>query len=141
VLYLDILSSLGIIRQRIDKELQESLKDVGINISCGHVWLLSLVYNNGGEIEIKSLVSALEKKKTTISEMVVTLEKRGLLEKYQSSYDKRIYCVKATEKAELLKDDIQDVINKIASKVMLDIKDEDISITARTIQKMVDNLG
>jgi len=137
---MDILSSLGIIHERINKLLQEELKQSGISMSCGHIWLLSIVYKNGGFVEIKELVITLEKKKTTISEMVNTLEKKGFLKKYQSIDDKRIFCVKTTEKAEEMKAEVMNIINIISEKMMLGISAENKSIAEDTMRLMAQNI-
>jgi len=137
---MDTLSSLGIIHERINKELQNALKDVGIKVSCGHIWLLTLVYQNGGFIEIRELVRTLEKKKTTVSEMVGTLERNGYLKKYQSVEDKRIFCVKTTPKADQMKDEILRIVESISKKITMDISGEDLALTEKTIEKMAHNL-
>lgn len=137
---MDILSSLGIIHERINKLLQEELKQSGISMSCGHIWLLSLVYRNGGSIEIRDLVKTLEKKKTTISEMVSTLERKGFLIKFQSMDDKRIFCVKTTGKADEIEEEVMKVIHIISAKIMKDISVENISMTEETMSKMAQNI-
>jgi len=137
---MDILSALGVLHEGINSELQKKLWDVDIKLSCGHVWLLTVVYQNGGTVEIRELVNALKKKKTTISEMVATLEKKGLLEKFQSSRDKRIYCVKTTDKSEELKSRIQETVKEIAFKIMLDISKDEEEVVSKIMMKLINNI-
>jgi len=137
---MDILSALGVLHEGINSELQKKLWDVDIKLSCGHVWLLTVVYQNGGTVEIRELVTVLKKKKTTISEMVATLEKRGLLEKFQSSRDKRIYCVKTTAKSEDLRIRIQATVKEIATNIMSDVSSDEEEVVGKIMMKMISNI-
>jgi len=137
---MDFLVSLGIIRERINKELQHKLKENGIGINCGHIWLISLVYLKDGKIEIKELVKQLEKKKSTVTEMINTLEKNGFLVKYQSKEDKRVYYVETTAKAKEMKPLIMDIIEEIKSKLFDSFLEEDKSHLNSYLERMINNI-
>lgn len=137
---MDLLVALGITRERINKELQNRLKENDINISCGHIWLLSLVYSNGGQSEIKELVRQLEKKKSTVTEMINTLEKNGYLIKYQSKEDKRVYYVETTEKANAMKEDILNMVEDIKRKMFSSFSHKEKETLSELMMKIVNNL-
>lgn len=137
---MDFLVGLGIIRERINKELQHKLKENGIGINCGHIWLISLVYLKEGKVEIKELVRQLEKKKSTVTEMINTLEKNGFLIKYQSKEDKRVYYVETTTKAEEMKPLIMDIIKGIKNKLLNSFLEEEQEIFNRYLKRMLDNI-
>lgn len=137
---MNILVSLGIIRERINKELQHKLKENGIGINCGHIWLISLVYLKDGKVEIKELVKQLEKKKSTVTEMINTLEKNGFLVKYQSKEDKRVYYVETTTKAEEMKPQIMDIIKGIKDKLLNSFSEEDQEVFNKHLNRMINNI-
>ncbi|MCS5422569.1 MULTISPECIES: MarR family winged helix-turn-helix transcriptional regulator [Psychrilyobacter] len=137
---MDLLVALGIIRERINKELQKKLKQNSIDISCGHIWLLSVVYSNNGRSEIKELVKQLEKKKSTVTEMINTLEKNGYLVKYQSKEDKRVYYVETTDRAEEMKDHILTIVENIKKKMFLSFSDGDKDILGELMMKIIGDL-
>ena len=135
-----ILDTIGIIQERLNLELQKALKDLELNIHCGHIWLLMIVYENNGEIQIKELVKRLEKKKTTISDMIATLEKNGYLTKSKSIEDKRVYIVSLTEKAKKDKETFIMILNNIYRKIFNGISEEELNIANETLKIISDNL-
>ncbi|WBW95174.1 MarR family winged helix-turn-helix transcriptional regulator [Oceanirhabdus sp. W0125-5] len=137
---MDVLVALGIIRERINKELQIKLKENGIGINCGHIWLMSIVYFNDGKVEIKELVKQLEKKKSTITEMINTLEKNDFLIKYQSKEDKRVYYVEATTKAQEIKPQILDIIEEIKNKLLHSFLQDEKGSLNGYLERMVKNI-
>lgn len=137
---MDFLVTLGIIRERINKELQLKLKENGIGINCGHIWLISLVYLKGEKVEIKELVRQLEKKKSTVTEMINTLERNGFLVKYQSKEDKRVYYIETTAKAEEMKPLILDIIKDIKNKLFNSFLEEEQEVLKRYLTKMANNI-
>ena len=138
---MDILTALGVIRERINKTLKDELKNSSVDINCNHMWLLSVVYFNDDKIEIKELIKSLEKKKSTVTEIINTLEKNGLLIRSQSESDKRIYYVETTKKAKEMKPEILKVIEKIQSKVFDGFSVDETVILSKLILKVVDNLN
>ena len=138
---MDILTALGVIRERINKTLKDELKNSSVDVNCNHMWLLSVVYFNGDKIEIKELIKSLEKKKSTVTEIINTLEKNGLLIRSQSEDDKRIYYVETTKKAKEMKPEILKVIEKIQSKVFDGFSVDETVILSKLILKVVDNLN
>ena len=138
---MDILTALGVIRERINKTLKDELKNSSVDINCNHMWLLSVVYFNDDKIEIKELIKSLEKKKSTVTEIINTLEKNGLLIRSQSENDKRIYYVETTKKAKEMKPEILKVIEKIQSKVFDGFSVDETVILSKLILKVVDNLN
>lgn len=137
---MDFLVSLGIIREKINKELQLKLKQNGIDINCGHIWLISLVYLKDGKVEIKELVSQLQKKKSTVTEMINTLEKNGFLVKYQSKDDKRVYYVEATAKAKKMEPLILEIIEGIKNKLFNTFSEKEQEVLNSYLEKMVNNI-
>lgn len=137
---MDLLVALGIVRERINKELQSGLKQNGIDINCGHIWLLSLVYLNNGRLEIKELVKQLEKKKSTVTEMINTLEKNGYLVKYQSKEDKRVYYVETTTKAEDMKGHILAIVEGIKDKMFSSFSNSDKKKLSKLMMRIISDL-
>ena len=137
---MESLTVLGTFHEKANSTLQKRLKDKDIPVSCGHITLLMLVFQNNGFMEIRQIVKILKKRKTTVSEIVNTLEKNGYLKKFRSTEDKRIYCVKTTKEAELLKPVIEEVLQNMHKDVVANVSEEEIAVLVKVLNQFIVNL-
>ncbi len=78
--------------------------------------------------------------KTTVSEIVNTLEKNGYLKKFRSTEDKRIYCVKTTEEADRIKPIIEEVMQNLYKDTVANVPEQDLSTLVKVVSQFLDNL-
>ncbi len=135
---MEALSVLGTFHEKANSTLQKRLKDKDIPISCGHIALLMLVFQNNGFMEIRQIVNIMKKRKTTVSEIVNTLEKNGYLKKFRSTEDKRIYCVKTTEEADRIKPIIEEVMQNLYKDTVANVPEQDLSTLVKVVSQFLD---
>ncbi len=106
------------LRTRINEYLRDELK------ACGHGELvpsygsvLSVVYKNGGHVQIKTIYDSLCKQKTTITESINRLVKLGYLTKETCPTDARCTYVQATEKAMAFQPDFQRISQELRERL------------------------
>ena len=135
-----MLDTLGLIHEKINIVLQRALKELDIDVHCGHIWLLMLVYEHEGSVELKYLIEQLGKKKTTVSDMVSTLEKKGYLMKQQVQGDKRKYIIRATSKALQEEEKIKKILTSIQQQMFNGLEQNDIAFINNSLIKISCNL-
>jgi DNA-binding MarR family transcriptional regulator len=106
------------LRTKINDYLREQLKECGHgDLVPSYGALLSIVYRNGGTVQIKIIYDSLHKQKTTITEMINRLVKLGYLTKSQCCEDKRITYVTQTEKAVEFRTDFDRISGELKAKI------------------------
>lgn len=127
------------LRTKINEFLRDELK------ACGHGELvpsygsvLSVVYKNGGKVQIKTIYDSLCKQKTTITESINRLVKLGYLVKETCPTDARCTYVRATKKALDFRPDFDRISNELRDKIFADFSAEEqqqfVDMMARAIE-------
>lgn len=102
---------------KINDYLKDELKKCGYGeLIPSYGALLSVVYRNGGKVQIKTIYDELQKQKTTITESINRLVELGYLTKSGSPTDARCTYVSVTDKA--------DDFYKDFKKISAELKDE-----------------
>lgn len=136
----DIMIMTGIC-ELIHQKLDSELKKEKINMKCSHMGLLNIVNDNDGRANIKDIVSQLDKKKSTVTEMINSLEKKGYLLKYQSKEDKRIYYVEMTEKAKNLTNSTYSIMNTVSAQMKISFSEEEQNQLSDFMERIHKNLS
>ncbi|MCI2062874.1 MAG: MarR family transcriptional regulator [Eubacteriaceae bacterium] len=128
----------SLLRTKINDYLKEQLKECGYDdLVPSYGALLSIVYRNGGTVQIKVIYDSLLKQKTTITEMINRLVKLGYLTKSQCTEDKRVTYVSVTERSKAFKSDFdrisRELMNKIYGGFSEKEKQEFVDFMARAI--------
>jgi DNA-binding MarR family transcriptional regulator len=101
-------------KKKMKKFIENSLLEKGINdIVPSYGNILTVLYDNNGQLKMNEIGKILGKDKSTITTLVNNLEKRGYVEKVRSSEDKRAVYVSLTDKAR----QIEPVFNQISAEV------------------------
>ncbi|MCT4631564.1 MAG: winged helix DNA-binding protein [Firmicutes bacterium] len=130
----------SILRTNINEFLRLKLKEYGrseLVPSYGSV--LSVVFENGGKVQIKVIYDLIQKRKSTITEMINRLVKLGYLEKEKSEEDKRVTYVVATQKALDFKEDFHEISNELFEKLFKNFSEEEKILFADLIVKAIGN--
>ena len=125
----------------IHQSLDSELKKEKVNMKCSHMVLLNIVHDNDGKADIKDIVSRLDKKKSTVTEMINSLEKKGYLLKKQSEEDKRIYYVEATEKAKKLAVLSYSIMDKVSAQMKTGFSEEEQKQLSDFLERIHSNLS
>jgi len=136
----DIMVMTGLF-ELIHQNLDSELKKDNIDMNCSQMGLLNVVHDNNGRANIKDIVSQLDKKKSTVTEMINSLEKKGYLLRHRSEEDKRIYYVESTEKAKNLSVLTHSIMDKVNEKMKSDFSDEEQSQLSDFLKRIHNNLS
>jgi DNA-binding MarR family transcriptional regulator len=109
---MNIASYTSRLRTKINEFLRDELKGCGYGeLVPSYGAVLSVVYRNGGKVQIKTIYDDLQKQKTTITESINRLVELGYLKKSTCPTDGRCTYVTTTEKA----DDFYRYFNRISN--------------------------
>lgn len=130
----------SLLRTHINQFLKNKLKEVdNEDLVPSYGALLSIVYKNGGKVQIKTIYDTLLKQKPTITEMIKRLVKLGYLKKEGSEEDKRINYVVATEKALAFQKDFDLISQELSEKVFEGFTEEEKNQFTALILKSINN--
>jgi len=130
----------SLLRTRINDFLKEKLKEYGYEeLVPSYGALLSIVYKNGGKIQIKAIYDTLCKQKTTITEMINRLTRLGYLKKNTCCEDRRITYVEATEKALTFKKDFEEISSELQKTVFKGFSEEEKNMFADFMIRAIEN--
>ncbi len=106
------------LRTKINEFLRDELKDCGYSeLVPSYGAVLSVVYCNGGRVQIKTIYDELQKQKTTITESINRLVKLGYLTKTTCATDARCTYVCTTDKAEKFNKDFKRISGELKDKI------------------------
>jgi DNA-binding MarR family transcriptional regulator len=137
-----IASYNSLLRTKIDDYLRARLKEVGRDeLIPSYGALLSVVYRNGGRVQIKTIYDALLKQKTTVTEMINRLVKLGYLTKEGCPEDRRVTYVSATEKALSFERDFNEISAQLLEKAFRGFSAEEKEFFMRLLARAIDNFN
>ncbi|PAB60406.1 MarR family winged helix-turn-helix transcriptional regulator [Anaeromicrobium sediminis] len=136
----DILRRFMSIFEHITNNLNNGLLAENINMKCPQMLILDFVITKGGKVTIKDIVTQMEKKKSTVTENVNSLEKKGFLVKYQSEEDRRVYYVESTDKADDLMDRANIVWNSLNEHVQNGFSEEEKHQLYNLLDRTLENI-
>ena len=130
----------SLLRTKINDYLKEQLKACGYDdLVPSYGALLSIVYKNGGIVQIKVIYESLLKQKTTITEMISRLVKLGYLTKSQCTEAKRVTYVSVTERANAFKADFERISQELMNKIYDGFSDKEKQKFVDLLAKAIEN--
>ena len=137
----DIATYNSLLNTMINDYLKNKLREIGNDdMVPSHAAILSIVYANGGKVQIKTICDTLLKQKTTITEMINRLVRLGYLTKEDCTVDKRITYVIATEKALDFQKKFEMISNELLDQVYQGFSEEEKIEFTRSMLKALRNL-
>lgn len=128
------------LRTHIDEWLRRHLDASGYGeLSPSHGAVLSIVFKNGGRVQVKTICEALHKGKPTVTEMINRLVRLGYLEKSTGDEDGRAVYVAATEKALAFRGEFNAISQELHDTILDGFSDEEAATLARLLGKACDN--
>lgn len=138
--YRGIATYTSVLKTQIDDFLKSRLREISNNeIIPSYGSLLSIVYKNGGSIQIKELYDTILKPKSTITDMINKLVDLGYLSKEVCCEDKRVTYVTATEKASKFKTDFDKISDELVDKIFNDFTENEKEQLAMLMKKAMKN--
>lgn len=95
---------------------------------------------NGGSMKVADIISHKKKRKTTVAEILKSLEEKGYLTKCQCNIDRREIYVNATKKLEEEIDVIVELADKILGNIYKDFSEGEKIMLTELLEKIERNL-
>jgi len=128
------------LRTKINEFLRDELKACGrgeLVPSYGSV--LSVVYQNGGHVQIKTIYDSLCKQKTTITEGINRLVELGYLIKETCPTDARCTYVQATDKALAFREDFDRISEELRERIFKGFSEDEQQQLADLMVRVIEN--
>lgn len=121
-------------------KLQEEFNNNNIEITVEQWKLLFYLWDNDG-VNQRDLSIRANKEKSTIARQIVDLEKKELIIRESSEFDKRNKLIFITEKGKELEKETLKIANTITEKSEKNISEEDLNTVKRVLTQMIQNLN
>jgi DNA-binding MarR family transcriptional regulator len=102
---------------------------------------LCIVFRNGGKVKIGKIYDSLLKHKTTITESIKRLVKKGYLKKIKCTQDKRVTYVEVTEKAKIFREDFTKISDELWDVMFKGFNKEEREYLNNLIVRAIDNFN
>ena len=120
---------------------QECENHINVGLTAMEGMMLFRIGNQGVKVETKDLLAQFRLSKSTLSELLSSLEKKGYLVYVQSAADKRKKCVVLTEKGQQHVQNAHKVFADFEKRLLQDVEEKDLEAFERIYQKILANLG
>ncbi len=135
-----IMLELNEVNIGIFKKISARYKELGLEVTPVHSRIIMFLYDNDMQICQRDIERFISCNKSTMSAVLNTMEKNGLIVRVDSSEDSRMKIIKLTDKskktAEILRED-KDKIDEILSS---EISDEEFAEFNRILNKIKKNI-
>lgn len=102
--------------------------------------IIRLLYDKNGQSQ-QEIANALLKNKASITNLLVNLEKKDLVERKTNKFDKRSNLVYLTGHGREMREKLEDFVYKITNLASKGISDEDLARCYEILQKMNRNIS
>lgn len=123
----------------INRRLQKNFRNAGIEITIEQWSILYHLWKQDGLTQ-QQLCEKTYRDKPSITRLIHNLEKMGLVERNNSTTDKRKNHINLTEKAKQLQDISIDIANETMDEALVGIDKNEIETVKNVLQKVYDNL-
>jgi DNA-binding MarR family transcriptional regulator len=128
------------LRTKINEFLRDELKACGYGeLVPSYGSVLSVVYQNDGPVQIKTIYDSLCKQKTTITESINRLVELGYLTKETCPTDARCTYVQATEKALAFREDFGRISKELRGKIFENFSEDEQQQLADLMVRAIGN--
>jgi len=118
------------------KKLDEQLTSRGMPRAQ---WIAMYYIHDGDEITQKGLADKMAIKEPTVARMLQKMELDGFVYRSSSSKDKRIKCLKLTDKGTKIFFKLMPIVEQFKNNTISDIPDDELKTFKKVLHKMIDN--
>lgn len=113
-----IIGQVARIREQANFLIEEEIKKCGIeHMLPAHGALMGILFAQNEPVPIKFLVDRLRRAKSSVTEMLKTLQRYGYVHKVQDQADKRVMMVELTEEGRALRGDFEGISKTLLERV------------------------
>ena len=119
-----------------------SMKNGMDQVTVMHGWIIAYLYDNQHrEIYQKDLETEFRITRSTVTNILQLMEKKGYIERVSVERDARLKKLILTEKAkQIQRQNFIDMHNKLDKQITKDISEEEMEVFLKVMQKMKQNL-
>ena len=137
-----IIGQITRIREQAHLLIVQELKKRGITgIVPAHGTVLSYLYQQQNPVPIKSVVKHVRRVKSTVTQIINTLERHAYVRKFGSTDDQRIVYVALTDKGRAIKKDFEEISDTLITKVYGSIPQKDRKTLVQWLTVLERNLS
>ncbi|MGV8963457.1 MAG: MarR family winged helix-turn-helix transcriptional regulator [Candidatus Saccharimonadaceae bacterium] len=133
----DILT--GKISTTINRALLRAFSHEGLNITTEQWSVLSCLWKED-KITQQQLCDLTRKDKPSMTRLLDNLERNRLVVRVAHASDRRVNLIHLTQLGESLRHKVNPIVNEIVDKALLNINDNEISISRKVLTKIIQNL-
>lgn len=129
-------------KKKMSEFIERKLKEKNLNDlvpSYGNI--LTVLYDNGGRLNMKEIGALLGKDKSTITALINKLIKLDYVIKEKSKTDKRVTYIVLTKKAREIEDKFNEISKSVNQTAYKDFTDEEKEIFLRLLKKLNTNFS
>lgn len=129
-------------KKKMSEFIERKLKEKNLNDlvpSYGNI--LTVLYDNGGRLNMKEIGVLLGKDKSTITALINKLIKLDYVMKEKSKVDKRVTYIVLTKKAMEIEDKFNEISKSVNQTAYKDFSDEEKEIFLRLLKKLNTNFS
>lgn len=135
-----ILPWLGRTMKAMDYFVKDHFSSRGLKLTKAQMIVLKVLSRRNG-IAQNNLAFITNRDKTSLTRLIETMEKNGLVNRLSDTEDKRIKRVSITEEGKKTIDSAVPIIYEILEKVQDGIKQEDLETTIRVLKQIGKNIN
>lgn len=141
-----IQKRIGLEIRRLDhmlsRNLSASVKAAGLDeVTLMHGWIIRYLYENRDkEVYQKDLEKNFSVGRSTVTNIIKLMEKKGFLCRESVEKDARLKKVLLTEKGICTHEQIEDMIDELNERTLCGISDEELEAFEKTMNKIKDNI-
>lgn len=135
-----ILYFLSKTKKKMMKFLEQQLYSEGLeDLVPAYGNILTVLYNNNGELMMKEIANIVGKDKSTITVLIKNLMVLGYVKKKKSEKDRRVTFIQLTEKSYGIQKKFDKISNALSQKAYDGFTEEERIIFLKLLKKMNDN--
>ncbi len=131
---------LNLVHFQFKQFLSKVFQNHGFNLTPEQFLVMDTLWDEG-VLSQQQIANILIKDKNSITKLIDSLERKGLVVRETGSSDKRVKMIHLTEKAIIIKEDLTLVALKSTDEIIKDIPNEELISFIKVLNKMSSNMS
>ena len=130
---------LGMAYRMVEKKFIQTVGKSGLDLSLDQWMVLMPIWKHNG-ISQQEIVSICPKDKTSVARIISTLERKNIVVRVKSQFDKRVNHIHLTKMGESMFDKISPLMEQTRAQVKMGISESDVQTFKDVLTKLIANL-
>ncbi len=129
----------NILNCKLKKHLSEVFKKNGVNLTAEQYLVMDTLWNEG-TLTQQAIAFIIQKDKTSVTQFIDNLEKKGLVTRSVSKDDRRVNNIVVTEQGMAMKDSTKKLAIETMEKALEGIPEQDVLTFVDVLKKVCANI-